>query len=315
MTPVANWAGTAKGAMEYDMKGTYLLGMGMGGDIPILKNAQMDDYTIKIDDDGSGALHTLLITRQGTPAHQRRNVKYMRCPSGGCWPPPQLPPDPIVVKEFSLWSHRRTWFNTTYDTRNPLNKIEIDVAKSTIQSTVYKIVEKQEWAADTPSDFDNVWIPKWRHVVLDMSSPILGRLVIEGTLLINASTMVNLTATWIEIKGGSLIIAKCDSVGNILGPFEGRAHISLLGTNQKLALKHGRDPRQTPELVLGKQALSMAPAVLGVMGTFIAKVHCMWEEFEECQVSLRHLPGFVRAHILRVHVWIVDGGRKACVSN
>jgi hypothetical protein len=127
--------------------------------------------------------------------------------------------------------------------------------------------------------------------------------------------MVNLTATWIEIKGGSLIIAKCDSVGNILGPFEGRAHISLLGTNQKLALKHGRDPRQTPELVLGKQALSMAPAVLGVMGTFIAKVHCMWEEFEECQVSLRHLPGFVRAHILRVHVWIVDGGRKACVSN
>ena len=137
---MANWGGTAKGAIEYDMKGTYLLGMGMGGDVPILKNAQMDDYTIKMDDDGSGALHTLLITRHFTPAHQRRTVKYMRCPSGGCWPPPPLPPDPIVVKEFSLWSHRRTWFNTTDDPRNPVNKIEIDVAKSTSQSTVYKFL-------------------------------------------------------------------------------------------------------------------------------------------------------------------------------
>jgi hypothetical protein len=285
MTPVANWAATAKGAMEFDMKGTYNLGIGMGGDVPILKNAQMDDYTIKMDDDdGSGALHTLLITRQGTPAHQSRKVQYMRCPSGGCWPPPPVPPDPIVVKEFSLWSHRSTWFNMTDDPRNPLNKIEIDVAKSTSESTVYKFLEKQEWAADTPSDFDNVWIPRWRLVVLDVSSPILGHLVIEGTLLINASTTVNLTATWIEIKGGTLIIAKCDSVGNILGPFEGRTHITLLGTNKRLALKHGSNPRETPELLLGtgKQALVMGPAVLGVMGTFIAKVRCMWEESEVC---------------------------------
>jgi hypothetical protein len=267
--------------MEYDIRGTYNLGMGMGGDVPILKNAQMDDYTVKMDDDGSGALHTLLITRQGTPAHQSRNVKYMRCPSGGCWPPPQ-PPEGEVDREFSLWSQRRTWFNTTYNSRNPLNKIEIDVAKSNRQKTVYKIVEKQEWAADTPSDFDNVWIPKWRLVVLDVSSPILGRLVIEGTLLINASATVNLTATWIEIKGGTLIIANCDSVGNILGPFQGRTHITLLGTNEKLALKHGSDPRQTPELVLGKQALSMGPAVLGVMGTFIALVRCILEEIQVC---------------------------------
>ena len=32
------------------------------------------------------------------------------------------------------------------------------------------------------------------------------------------------------------------------------------------------------------------------------------------EVSLRGLPGFVRAHLLRVHVWIADGGRDACVS-
>jgi hypothetical protein len=32
------------------------------------------------------------------------------------------------------------------------------------------------------------------------------------------------------------------------------------------------------------------------------------------EVSLRRLPAFVRAHILRVHVWIADGGRNACVS-
>lgn len=32
------------------------------------------------------------------------------------------------------------------------------------------------------------------------------------------------------------------------------------------------------------------------------------------KVSLRGLPGFVRADILREHVWIADGGRNACVS-
>jgi hypothetical protein len=45
----------------------------------------------------------------------------------------------------------------------------------------------------------------------------------------------------------------------------------LLGTNQKLAAIHGNDPRETPELILGREALQMGPAVLGVMGTFIAK--------------------------------------------
>ena len=279
MTKVLDWENTKKGSEQFDYKGTYLLGTGTGGNVPILKNAQMGDYAIKLDDDESGALHTLYITRQGTPAHQRSSVEVMRCPHGGCWPPPQ-PSEAEADKEFSRWSHRRTWFNTTYDTRNPLNKIEIDAAKSTVGQTVYKITEKQEWAADTPSDFDNVWIPKWRKVVLDVSSPVLGHLVIEGTLLINASTSVDLTATWIEIKGGSLIIARCDSVGNILGPFEGRTHITLLGTNAKLAAVHGSDPRETPELTLGKQALPMGPAVLGVMGTFIAKVRCVWDEIK-----------------------------------
>jgi len=274
MTPMANWAATELGAVQFDVKGTYQLGLGIGGDVPILKRpAKMGDYTIKMDKDGSGALHTLFISRQSsTSSHQARNIKVKRCPDdSGCWPPPQ-PPEVEVDTEFSRWSQRRTWWNNTHDTRNPLNKIEIDTARSTFGNTVYKIVEKEEWAAFTPSDFENVWIPKWRKVVLDVNSPIIGRLVIEGTLLINASSSVNLTATWIELKGGTFIIAKCDSAGNILGPFEGHTHITLLGTNRKLAAVHGSDPRETPELTLGKQALPMGPAVLGVMGKFIAKV-------------------------------------------
>jgi hypothetical protein len=36
---------------------------------------------------------------------------------------------------------------------------------------------------------------------MDVSSPTLGRLIIEGSLIIN-DTSVNLTAVYLEIKGG-----------------------------------------------------------------------------------------------------------------
>ena len=273
MTAVSNWEATDEGALQYDMKGTYRQGFGMPGNVPILQQpATRRTYTIKVDDDGNGALHTMFITRgSGPPVHRASTVFKKTCPQSGCWPPPQ-PPEGEVDQEFSPWSHRRTWFNTTRDSRNPMNKLEIDLAKSTFGNTIYKVVQHQEWAAETPSDFENVWIPKWRKVVLDVSSPILGRLVIEGTLLINASSVVDLTATWIEIKGGSLIIARCDRYGNILGPFEGRTSITLLGTNQKLAQVHGSNPRETPELILGKQGLPMGAGVLGVMGSLVAQV-------------------------------------------
>ena len=272
MTAMSNWASTKNGMASFDMMGSYELGIGQGGDIPVLKSsAQSKEYTIKLDDDGNGALFTLFMTRKGnTNVHELTKSKVTSCPSSGCWPPPP-PPNIEVPASFTAWSQRATWFNTTDSPRNPLNKLEIDLTKSSPSRKVYKIKMQQKWAANVPSDFDDVWIPPWRKVLLDVSTPILGRLVIEGTLLINSSSAVDLTATWIEIKGGSLIIANCDHEGRILGAFEGLTTITLLGTNQQLSSVHGKDPRETPELTLGKQALKMGSGVLGVMGTLVAK--------------------------------------------
>jgi hypothetical protein len=54
------------------------------------------------------------------------------------------------------------------------------------------------------------------QVVLDVNTPILGRLIIEGSLTIANDTSVNLTAVYIELKGGKLIIASIDENGQVL---------------------------------------------------------------------------------------------------
>ena len=212
------------------MKGKYVLGIGMGGEVPVLKKAGNEEYTIKMDEDESGALHTLYVTSNNKPRHRNNRFDINTCPKEGCWPPPQRTADPGDLL-FSPWSKPKTWYNTTDSTANPLNVLEIDAEKSTFGRTMYKLIQKQEWEASTPSDFDNVWIPPFRRVVLDVNSPTLNRLVIEGTLIINstnASAAYELTATWIEIKGGTLIIARCDGDGNVLGPFEGRVTVSRI---------------------------------------------------------------------------------------
>jgi hypothetical protein len=104
---------------------------------------------------------------------------------------------------------------------------------------------------------------------LDLSPPPLGRLVVEGTLLVNRSS-VNITAIYIEIKGGTFIIADLDSDGNVLGAYSGNCTINLVGTNDRLARVFGRDPRETPEIKLGRQAVRLGAGVLGVFGTFVA---------------------------------------------
>ena len=110
-----------------------------------------------------------------------------------------------------------------------------------------------------------------KKVILDVSTPILGRIVVEGTLLINDTANVNLSAVWLEIKGGKLIIATVDSSGeHVMGPFTGNTTLTLHGTNSKLAAKHGPDPRETPEVVLGEEGVPMGPATIGVFGTMIA---------------------------------------------
>jgi hypothetical protein len=45
-------------------------------------------------------------------------------------------------------------------------------------------------------------------VVLDTSTPPLGHLIVQGNLIINSTADVTLTATYIEIRGGSLVVAE-----------------------------------------------------------------------------------------------------------
>ncbi len=106
-------------------------------------------------------------------------------------------------------------------------------------------------------------------MVLDVSTPVLGRLIIEGTLVIN-DTSVNLTAVYIEIKGGNLIIASTDKDGTVVGSYNGNCRITVLGTNDQLSRIYGPDPRKTPTWQLGNEKLSHASGVIGVFGNFIA---------------------------------------------
>jgi hypothetical protein len=104
---------------------------------------------------------------------------------------------------------------------------------------------------------------------LDRSPPPLGRVVVEGTLLVNRSS-VNISAVYIEIKGGTFIIADLDSDGNVIGAYSGNCTINLLGTNARLTRVFGSDPRETPEIKLGRQAVRLGAGVIGVFGTFAA---------------------------------------------
>jgi hypothetical protein len=45
---------------------------------------------------------------------------------------------------------------------------------------------------------DRLLVVGQKKVILDVSTPVLGRVVVEGTLLINASANVNLSAVWLE---------------------------------------------------------------------------------------------------------------------
>ncbi len=98
---------------------------------------------------------------------------------------------------------------------------------------------------------------------------MLGRLIVEGTLIIN-NTSVNLTAVYIEIKGGTLIIASTDQDGRVIGSYNGTCTITMLGTNNQLSRIHGPDPRKTPTLLLGNERLPHSSGVIGVFGNFIA---------------------------------------------
>jgi hypothetical protein len=97
------------------------------------------------------------------------------------------------------WSNPATWEDTLDHPGNPLNTLQEDAAKKTLI-----VVERQYWNSSTPQGGDDVWIPYWKRVRLDVNTPGLGRVIVEGTLVINGSDAVNLTATYLEIKGGKV---------------------------------------------------------------------------------------------------------------
>ncbi len=80
-----------------------------------------------------------------------------------------------------------------------MNVVFEDTSRNT-----FTVLERQTWNASTPGDGDNVWIPPWKQVRLDVSTRSISRLLIEGTLVINGTDAVNLTATYVEIKGGKV---------------------------------------------------------------------------------------------------------------
>ena len=104
---------------------------------------------------------------------------------------------------------------------------------------------------------------------MDTSTPILGRVIVEGMLLVN-DTSAELTAVYLEIRGGQLVIAQTDAAGNIVGPYLGKCTFTLLGTNAQLSRLNGADPRQTPALHFGREGVELGAGVLGIFGQFIA---------------------------------------------
>ncbi|KAJ1480921.1 hypothetical protein T484DRAFT_1809176, partial [Baffinella frigidus] len=102
-----------------------------------------------------------------------------------CWPPPPAPPPPPPDDFFSKWSDGATWANLTGHAANPNNVLEeIELGRRKYD---YKVRESQQWSRPIPSEFDNVWIPNWKKVILDMDTPMLGKLVIEGILVVNST--------------------------------------------------------------------------------------------------------------------------------
>jgi hypothetical protein len=101
------------------------------------------------------------------------------------------------------WSDPATWADTLDHPANPLNLIAEEDAKT----SKFIVIEKQTWRGALPGDGDDVWIPSWKRVLLDVSTRSIGRLVVEGTLVINGTDSVNLTATYVEIKGGKVSLS------------------------------------------------------------------------------------------------------------
>jgi hypothetical protein len=184
-------------SLENDRKGAYTEGVGSAGMVAIPSDANGNAaWTFTPDVDGSGGLATHLV-QAPTATHRAFDVTVRTCPAAGCFAPPPPPPPPPPENNFIPWNSSAAWANLTDHAANPLNTVTYTPLKDgSVRATVQSA---QSWSGPVPSAYDNVWIPSWRKVVLDADTPLLGHVIIEGVLLVNGSSSVALSATYLEV--------------------------------------------------------------------------------------------------------------------
>lgn len=121
------------------------------------------------------------------------------CPRAGCPIPPRQFADGIM-----LWSDPVTW-NGTYG------------------------------PGRIPGAGDNVAIPSPRTVILDVTTPILGRVEVFGSLVFDDESDLALSAQSIVIRQGGRLV-----VGNATAPFRHQANITLYGDRESPGVRLGR---------------------------------------------------------------------------
>jgi hypothetical protein len=120
-----------------------------------------------------------------------------------------------------------------------------------------KAAVTQDWAAETPSEYDNVWVPAWKVVAVDVSPPRLWRLYIEGKVYFQDTMDITLDAVYIEIHGGALRVGGAYGESGVdlgIAPFTHKATITLHGD------------RFTPAMHVGIAAIPITAKTIGVFG-------------------------------------------------
>jgi len=95
-------------------------------------------------------------------------------------------------------------------------------------SSVYLYIDR--WSALTswknqepPVEGDLVWVPQGQVIMLDVFTPVLTALIIEGSVYVDTEKDVSVDATYIFVMGGVFQIGTADQ------PYERNATITLHG--------------------------------------------------------------------------------------
>ena len=95
-------------------------------------------------------------------------------------------------------------------------------------SSVYQYIDR--WSALTswknqepPVDGDLVWVPQGQVIMLDVFTPVLTALLIQGSVYVDTQKDVSVDATYIFVMGGVFQIGTADQ------PYERNATITLHG--------------------------------------------------------------------------------------